>query len=78
MISSTGFNDKELKDVISSTSESSSVSKEPWDSLSDTVLLEQKNLLIDRWVFLRQSGYPYAESIAEAIDKIDRLIASRS
>ena len=77
MIATNDINVAEQKDVVSSVDETSPISPDLWDTLSDNALLDQKNLLVDRWEFLSQKGYPYAKDVLEAIFKLDTVIASR-
>lgn len=49
--------------------------EEEWSNLSMDALIEQKNILFDRWMFLVEKKYPYAADVKKGLDKIDKFIA---
>jgi hypothetical protein len=50
---------------------------EEWDTLTIGQLYEQQSILFDRWIFLTENSYPYADEMKKAIDKIAALIAKK-
>jgi hypothetical protein len=48
-----------------------------WQNLSFLELLEQKNILFDRYEFLRSKGYPYASTLIPALHKIEDIMQTK-
>jgi len=47
---------------------------ENWSELSLDELLQQKNLLYDRWEFLKLKGYAYESILLEGLHKLEEYI----
>lgn len=53
------------------------IDSEKWPNLSFLELLEQKNILFDRYEFLRSKGYPYANTLVNALNKIEEIMQTK-
>jgi hypothetical protein len=51
--------------------------EQEWSEMTIDQLLEQKNVLFDRWKFLVEHKYAYADDVKKGLDKIEAFIASR-
>lgn len=50
--------------------------EESWNEMTMDQLIEQKNILFDRWMFLVEHKYPYAADVKKGLDKIEAFMAT--
>lgn len=48
--------------------------KEQWPEMTVNQLLEQRNILFDKWIFLVENKIKWADQIKAGIDEIDNFI----
>jgi hypothetical protein len=54
------------------------VPRDQWETLTVNQLIDQKSLLMDRWIFLREQEVSYVKVFEAAIADIDALIARKN
>lgn len=48
-----------------------------WPTMSLADLLEQKNIMYDRWEFIRSKGFSYEKQFLEGLQRLEKLIESK-
>jgi len=51
--------------------------EDTWKEMTIDQLIEQKNILFERWKFLVENDYKYAKDVKKGLDKIESFIAKR-
>jgi hypothetical protein len=51
--------------------------EDTWSEMTIDQLIEQKNILFERWKFLVENDYKYATDVKKGLDKIEAFIAKR-
>lgn len=54
------------------------VPQDKWDELSFTELTAQKEILYNRWEFLRNKGYAYHEKLLEGLNMLEKKIQEKA
>lgn len=63
--------------LTNQTSTTTMISRDQWNELNFTELLDQKNILYDRWEYLTRSGNLLAKEFAVFLTDIDTLIQTK-
>ena len=64
--------------VITTSTNEHKVDSARWEDMNFSELLNQKNILFQRYEYLLQIGSPAAKNILEGINTLDVLIAQKS
>lgn len=64
--------------VITTSTNEHKVDSARWEDMNFSELLNQKNILFQRYEYLLQIGSPAAKNILEGINALDVLIAQKS
>ena len=64
--------------VITTSTNEHKVDSARWEDMNFSELLNQKNILFQRYEYLLQIGSPAAKNILEGINALDALIAQKS
>ena len=53
------------------------IRKEDWATMSMNQLLDQKTLMFDKWMFLVENNFKWADQMKKGIDEIDAIIQAK-
>ena len=51
--------------------------KDQWHTLTVNQLIDEKNIMIDRLIFLQEQSAPYVKQFQTALDELEALIKSK-
>ena len=51
--------------------------KEDWPTMSMNQLLDQKSIMFDKWMFLVENNFKWADQMKKGIDEIDAIIQAK-
>ena len=51
--------------------------KEDWPTMSMNQLLDQKTIMFDKWMFLVENNFKWADQMKKGIDEIDAIIQAK-